>query len=60
MDTEEILRKYRETTDKNLIITDADGKMIYESKKMDFPTDVVIGKIKTAPDDFEEQEFWVH
>ncbi|MBQ9482946.1 MAG: GGDEF domain-containing protein [Ruminiclostridium sp.] len=58
MDTEEILRKYRETTDKNLIIADADGKMIYESKKMDFPTDVVIGKIKTAPDDFEEQEFW--
>ena len=58
METAEILQKFRDMQEKNLLITDADGKLIYESKKMDFPTDIVLGKIKRAPEDFDEQEFF--
>ena len=58
METAEILHRFREIQERNLLITDAGGKLIYESSKMDFPVDVVFAKIKKAPEDFDEQEFY--
>lgn len=58
METAEILRKFRDLQEKNLLITDPRGNLIYTSKKIDFPIDIVLGKIKRAPEDFDEQEFF--
>ena len=58
MDIINVLQKYRETEEKNLIITNAAGEPVYVSKKMDFPAEVVLSKINDVTDDFDEQEIF--
>ena len=58
MNIKGVLKEYYESKEKNVIITDKDGKKIYESEVMDFPSDIVLEKISKVPEDFEEQEFF--
>lgn len=58
MDINNVLQKFLDLEKKNIIITGEDGKLLYESETMDFPTDVVLEKIAKVQEDFEEQEFY--
>ena len=58
MNIKDVLKEFYESEEKNVIITDKDGKKIYESEVMDFPSDIVLEKISKVPEDFEEQEFF--
>ena len=58
MNITDVLRKYREYEEKNIIITDAGGKLLYESRNMEKTSDIVLGMIAKVQSDFEEQEFF--
>ena len=58
MNLSHVLDIYKEKEEKNIIITDPDGKLLYTSKTMEQPADTVTALIAGADEDFEEQEFF--
>ncbi len=58
MDISAVLDKYLKTEDSNIIITDENGELLYNSSRMDFPTDIVMSKLGNVHEDYDEQEFF--
>ena len=58
MNHDNVLLKLWKKEEKNILITDKDGELVYESPQMDCPTEVLLSKIKFAPDDSDEWEFF--
>ena len=58
MNISDILQEYREKEEKNLIMTDNKGSLLYTSARMDYPPEIVLDKIKSLSYEFDEQEFF--
>ena len=58
MDTSVVLDKFLRTEDKNIIITDESGDLLYTSPIMDFSSERVLEEVQGISDDFSEQEFY--
>ena len=58
MNKDEIIDKLRKMQEKNILITDSEGRILYHSQRMDYDPDIIMSKIRTAPEDFDEQEFF--
>ncbi len=57
MDIINVLHRFMELEEKNTIIKDIDGNILYKSKIMDIPLDIVLEKLKSVEYDFEKQDF---
>ena len=58
MNINDVLKEYRTVEEKNIVITDPNGNLLYKSKKMDIRTDIVLNKIRSLDYNFDEQEFF--
>ncbi|MBQ9384334.1 MAG: GGDEF domain-containing protein [Ruminiclostridium sp.] len=58
MDIGAVLDKFLRTEDRNVLITDEAGELLYSSPVMDFPTERVLENIQSISDDFREQEIF--
>ena len=47
MNINDVLKEYRTVEEKNIIITDPNGNLLYKSEKMDIRTDIVLNKIRS-------------
>ncbi len=57
MDISNVLNRFRELEEKNILITDEHGKLLYRSVNMDLPPELVLEKINRIPEGIDEQEF---
>ena len=53
-----IFEEYRKVEEKNIIVTDPNGNLLYKSERMDIQTDIILDKIRSLDYDFDEQEFF--
>ena len=56
MDISEVLKKYREAEEKNIFITDTEGRLLYQSPKTEYDLGMLLDKIKKISENFDEQE----
>ncbi|MBR1830901.1 MAG: GGDEF domain-containing protein [Ruminiclostridium sp.] len=47
MNINDVLKEYRTVEEKNIVITDPNGNLLYKSEKMDIRTDIVLNKIRS-------------
>ncbi len=48
--------KYREAEEKNIFITDTEGRLLYQSPRTEYDLGMLLDKIKKISENFEEQE----
>ena len=58
MEINKILLKYGEKKEKNILVLNDRGDLIYESKIMDIPPEVLTDRLKNTFNDFDEQEYF--
>lgn len=58
MNKEEIINKLCTMLERNILITDNVGRLIYTSEQCDYDPDLIMRKISEVPEDFDEQEFF--
>lgn len=58
MDIIGILHRFMELDERNILITDENGGILYKSKCSDYPSESVINKIRNIPENIDEQEIF--